>query len=104
MATIAATKSKSKRSQPQAVLLLRRWMKSEAGYDTQAWARAKRAIEKNRLSPRRAMLLEHCAAISRIRIQFQDGLVSFIDLHLVSRIQVFEKCLSPAPAGFVLMF
>jgi hypothetical protein len=53
MAVASLNKPKVKRSQSPAVLLLRNWMETEAEYDIQAWPRAKRAIENNRLSPRK---------------------------------------------------
>jgi hypothetical protein len=53
MSVANLNKPKVKRRHPRAVLLLRNWMETEADYDTQAWPRAKRVIENNRLSSRK---------------------------------------------------
>ena len=52
MALTSASKRKTKMAKPEAVTLIRAWMEREADYDAQAWPRAKRVIEKNRLSAR----------------------------------------------------
>ncbi len=36
-----------------AIRLVREWMADESGYDEKTWPIAKKAIEENRLSPRR---------------------------------------------------
>jgi hypothetical protein len=54
MPITAEPKSKATGNQRAKVAsLLKRWMTREAEYDAKTWARAKRAIETNRLSNRK---------------------------------------------------